>query len=180
MKKTNLVNVIDIEATCWTGAAPTCMVSEIIEVGIAVVDVMTKVVICAESYIVLPMESTVSDFCTELTTLTPEYVQEHGNDFEAVLAILSKDYASLIRPWVSWGDYDRNMFQKQCLRRDVRYPFGQRHTNLKTVYSMMNALDKELGLGRAVKHEGLKFTGTQHRGVDDAKNIATLLIQLMR
>lgn len=36
-------------------------------------------------------------------------------------------------------------------------------------------LAKKPGLDQAVKLAGLQFTGTHHRGIDDARNIARLL-----
>ena len=38
-KRTNKVNVIDVESTCWDGDPPQGQVSEIIQVGISVIHV---------------------------------------------------------------------------------------------------------------------------------------------
>jgi len=75
--------VVDLEATCWnthTRAPPPGQRHEIIEIGWALLD--TKVepptITRAGTYLVKPVRSTVSDFCTGLTTITPELLEAEG------------------------------------------------------------------------------------------------------
>ena len=63
-----------------------------------------------ESIIVKPERSQVSEFCTQLTTLTQAEVDQ-GITFSEACALLGRRYKSLERVWASWGNYDQNMFE---------------------------------------------------------------------
>jgi inhibitor of KinA sporulation pathway (predicted exonuclease) len=175
------VLVIDVESTCWeTPEKPgKDEISEIIEIGIAVVDIKKLKIVKNDSIIVRPQRSRISSFCTKLTTLTQEYVDQ-GMVYQAAITILKKDFESSNRVFVSWGDYDRKMFQKNCDDYNVPYPFGPRHLNLKNCFALMYGLDRELGMDRALEHIKMKLNGTHHRGIDDARNIANILIYTLK
>lgn len=182
MKDNKIVNVVDIESTCWEDNhnPPAGQHSEIIEIGIVEVDLLTGGRRNKRSIIVTPEYSKVSDFCTELTTITQEEVDQNGIPFETALDILRQQYKTHRRTWVSWGDYDRNMFMRQCRETGTRYPFGPRHVNLKTVVSMLQNPRKEQGVSPTLARLCLEFYGTKHRGDDDAYNIAAILLETKR
>ncbi len=166
--------VVDIEATCWyKNRIPPGMQAEIIEVGVCSFVLDTNQPNDKRGILVRPTRSKVGEFCTQLTTLTPELVSG-GVTFAEACAILEEDYESRSYLWVSWGDYDRNKFRAQCRDFGVDYPFSDRHVNLKTLYTKLYDVRK-IGMKRALKHSGLALEGTLHRGVDDAWNIARLL-----
>jgi len=167
--------VIDLEATCWRGNPPEGMVSEIIEIGIAVVDFTTKEVIETDSIIVKPQTSTISEFCTELTTITQEMVDEKGVSFEEACKILKTKFKSDRRLWASWGKYDLLQIEKDCKLNKVDYPMGRDHYNLKPLFTLKHSLKSDLGVSTALNYLRLEFEGTPHRGIDDAKNIARIL-----
>ncbi len=172
------VVVIDVEATCWDGPVPAGMVSEIIEIGLCELDVATGERSARRGIMVRPERSTVSPFCTELTTITPEQAAA-GVPFAEACATLRAEHRSRQRVWASWGEYDRNQFTRQCAASGVSYPFGTRHLNVKTLFSLVHGLDRELGMAGALRHAGHDLVGTHHRGVDDAWNIAGLLAALL-
>ena len=171
--------VIDVEATCWMGPPPQGMTNDIIEIGIAEIDVLDRVVTKSEGILVIPTNSTLSGFCKKLTTLTPEMIEEHGISFREACARLKQDYVTHKRPWASWGDFDRLQFRRQCRREKVRYPFGKTHLNAKDLFSLTYRLQKELGMANALEYLNMPLDGTHHRGIDDAKNIANLLIEAL-
>lgn len=171
--------VIDIESTCWDGLVPPPgQRSEIIEVGLCVVDVARLERIEKRCILIRPVRSEISAFCTRLTTLTPDQFQTAGTLADAV-SILKREYRSLERLWASWGDYDRNQFQKVCKELTVPYPFGTRHLNVKTLFAVAHADLKEPGLDQACERLARPLEGTHHRGVDDAWNIAGILCELL-
>jgi 3'-5' exoribonuclease 1 len=49
------------------------------------------------------------------------------------------------------------------------------HVNLKAKFASMNGQRKKLGVFAALRSVGLTFSGSHHRGIDDARNIACLL-----
>lgn len=173
------VLVVDVEATCWQGAPPAGMSPEIIEVGLCELDVPTGERVSRRSVMVRPEHSAVSDFCTRLTTITPEQAAA-GVPFAEACGLLRREYGARQRVWASWGDYDRRQFERQCAAGGVSYPFGSRHVNAKTLYSLAHGLGRELGMAEALAHAGRELEGTHHRGVDDAWNIAGLLAEVLR
>ena len=99
-KLADTVLVVDIEATCWEGAIPPGQESEIIEIGLCLLDVATGERRDKTSLLVRPERSTVSPFCTELTTLTPADVAG-GLAFREACALIKSRYAVKDRIWAS-------------------------------------------------------------------------------
>ncbi|CAM2067193.1 Exonuclease domain-containing protein [Sulfidibacter corallicola] len=171
--------IIDIEATCWQGKVPSGMVSDIIEIGVCTLDLATGERLEKESILVRPQRSTVSPFCTELTTLTQARV-DGGCTFSKACTHLVETYKTKRRPWASWGDYDRRQFERQCRDTGEPYPFGTSHLNLKSLFSLLCGHRRELGMARALDHLGLTLEGTHHRGDDDAWNIGAVASHLLK
>jgi len=171
--------VIDIESTCWQGQVPPPgQMSEIIEVGLCLVDVAKLERTEMRSILIRPVRSQISEFCTRLTTLRPDDFRSAGTLADAV-SILKREYRSLERLWASWGDYDRNQFVRVCKELTVPYPFGPRHLNIKTLFAVAHGDADESGLDEACQRLGRPLEGTHHRGVDDAWNIAGILCELL-
>lgn len=176
------VNVIDVESTCWKTPEDKLRneISEIIEIGIVVVDTEKLEIIDTESLIIKPQYSRVSSFCTQLTTLTPDQVNG-GELFVSRARLLERQrFDGSNRAWVSWGDYDRKMFEEMSKLYEIRNPCRGKHMNLKTMFTVFHGLNNELGLDVALKHLDIKLEGTHHRGVDDAKNIAKIFIHTLK
>ncbi len=171
--------VVDVESTCWKGRPPEGQASDIIEVGICLLDVQTLERSEKRSIMVKPTRSEVSEFCTELTSITPEQVVEAGSLADACRT-LRKEFRARDRTWASFGDYDRRQFERCCTALGVSYPFGPTHFNVKSALALARGLDREPSLIEAVESLGLSFEGTHHRGDDDAWNIAVVLAELLR
>lgn len=178
-KQLDKILVIDVEATCWEGANPPGMENDIIEIGVCLMDVATGEISDSRGIIVLPERSTVSPFCTQLTTITPELVAQEGISFKEACAILKKEYNSQSRAWASFGAYDQKQFQRQCMATGVAYPFGPSHINVKTLFALRQKLAHEQGMAGALHLLDIELEGTHHRGVDDAKNIAKILYRIL-
>ena len=177
-KKLDQIIVIDVESTCWQGKPPAGQKSEIIEIGICPVDVASGQKLGKESIFVKPTRSTVSEFCTKLTSLTQEQV-EKGIEFKDACSILEKKYFTKDRVWASYGDYDRRQFERQCQSRNIRYPYGPTHINVKNLFAVIYALPHEIGMAEAMDLLNLQLEGIHHRAGDDAWNIACILSKLL-
>jgi inhibitor of KinA sporulation pathway (predicted exonuclease) len=177
-KKLDHVIVVDVESTCWDDSPPPGEVSEIIEIGVCPLELSTGRRLGKRSILVKPKRSRVSEFCTLLTTLTPEQV-DGGVTFTEACEVLRREYQTRERVWASFGDYDRTMIQEQCEATGVPYPFGPRHLNVKTLFAIGRGLPHEIGMGEALGLIGVPLEGTHHRGDDDAWNIAGILAALV-
>ena len=172
--------VIDVEATCWEGDPPANQQSEIIEIGLCLVDVHSLTITDTEDIVVNPQLSTVSAYCTQLTSLTQEEV-EKGIRFGEACRKLKSEYRAANRMWASWGDYDRRQFDRQCRISDfnARYPFGATHLNIKNLFAVEESLTYEVGMEQALAKLGMELKGHHHRGIDDAMSIAKILCHLL-
>lgn len=174
----HLINVIDLEATCF-GNFNDKEISEVIEIGICIVDTKHLEIKAIDSIIVKPTHTLVSEYCTNLTTLTQAIVN-CGFPFRDACNTLRKKYASKHRTFASWGNYDRKQFKRQCLREHVSYPFNDSHINIKNLFKYSMKLDKEVDMVNALNIMNMHSIGTIHRGVDDAYNISVIFIEMLR
>ena len=173
-KKLDQLLVVDLEATCWAGNPPEGQETDIIEIGVCTLDVATGRRLDKVSIVVRPERSAVSEYCTALTTLTQDEV-EQGISFHEACGLLQTRYGSRERLWASYGDYDRQMFERECRSHGVDYPFGKGHINVKSLFAVVQGLDQELPLNEAMEWLGFPLEGHHHRGEDDAWNIARIL-----
>jgi inhibitor of KinA sporulation pathway (predicted exonuclease) len=173
-KKLDEILVIDLEATCWESDPPPGETNEIIEIGLCLLDVATGERLERRSIFVKPQRSTLSEFCVQLTTITPEMLAG-GLTFEEACQLLREEYQSDKRTWASYGDYDRLQLMKQCETLGIHYPMGRSHINVKNLLALQYGLKREVDLLRGMDLVGLPFEGILHRGVDDAWNIAAVL-----
>lgn len=173
---------IDLECTCWPAemiGAPDRMEREVIEIGLAAIDMEKLEIVGTHSVLIKPEHHPVlSEFCTSLTTITNEMLEcapLFSEGLDQAMGWLSKfneDYA-----WCSWGMFDLHHLQHESHRKGV--DLGLRsalHFNAKTLYSQSHPRLKRRGMKSALDHEGVKLAGTYHRGVDDATNMARLII----
>ena len=171
--------IVDVESTCWEAKPPPGQQSEIIEIGICTLDLDTLQISQGKSILVKPIRSRVSPFCTQLTSLTPEMVDQ-GVTFVDACALIEHDYASKDHLWGSWGVYDLRMFQDQCSSFGVSYPFSDRHLNIKWLFADKLNRKKQVGMAHALELLRLSLRGTHHRGGDDAQNIAVIMAYMLK
>jgi inhibitor of KinA sporulation pathway (predicted exonuclease) len=178
-RKLDRILVTDVEATCWEGDPPPGERSEIIEIGLCVLDAATLERVERRDLLVRPVRSTVSAYCTQLTTLTQSDV-EGGLALAEACRILAQEHQAGARLWASYGDYDRKQFERNCAGFGVSYPFGPTHLNIKNLAAVAHGWPREVGMSEALRRLGLPLEGVHHRGGDDAWNIAAILARLLR
>jgi inhibitor of KinA sporulation pathway (predicted exonuclease) len=167
--------VVDLEATCDDlGTIPRAE-TEIIEIGAVLCDAATLAPVGEWQSFVRPLRHPrLTPFCTQLTSITQAQV-DGAPRFPVVIASLAAWVKGKDLLFCSWGDYDRNQLDRDARRHGVALPLGRRHLNLKQAFRDRSGDDKKLGVGQALGRVGLRFAGTAHRGIDDARNIARLL-----
>ena len=172
--------VVDVESTCdandpITGRPNELFKSEIIEIGYAILDYEANEIKENGSIVVKPIESVVTKFCTDLTGWTQQAV-DRGISFQEACHTLESDLKAGSRIWSSYGNYDLEMFRKECARKNVKYPWIPQHLNVKPMAAVFTG--EVAGLGRTLSLLGLQFQGRQHSGKDDALNVARILMYL--
>ncbi|WP_240642436.1 3'-5' exonuclease [Nonlabens xiamenensis] len=175
MQTTDKILVIDLEATCWENRPEyQRQHSEIIEIGVALLDVRTGTISKNLGILVEPYKSEISPFCTQLTTITPEMVTKEGVSLEDAYELLLDEYESHELTWASYGAYDKGMIERQSKKWSLHNPLTNKHINVKAEFAKTKK-SKPMGMDRALKSIGIQLEGTHHRGVDDARNIAKIL-----
>jgi len=182
--KLNKILILDIEAAAWenedgTKTPPPGMRPDIIEIGACLLDTTTGKISQKTSYIIKPRNATLSPFIIELTTITQEQVNR-GIPFGDACNKLAKEFSPRNKVWAAWGDYDRIHIQNECEFYGAQYPLGRTFINSKTLFSLVNGFNKEMGLRAAMDYYDLDFKGTQHRGHDDAFNTAKVLWKTLK
>lgn len=163
--------IFDLEATCWEDRSKTP--NEIIEIG--AVKINSGKIVSEFSIFIKPIiHKELSKFCTELTTITQEDVDNAVNFPEAL-----KEFTEWIGEedfyLCSWGFYDKTQLNKDCELHKLD-KITKNHISLKHQYNKIKNIKKRVGVKRALSIENLKFEGTHHRGIDDARNIAKIFL----
>ena len=172
MREATYYLVVDLEATCCDRNTIPREESEIIEIGAVLVEGRTLRPVAEFQTFVRPVvHPTLTPFCTELTTITQADV-DPAPAFPAAAARLAAFGADAL--FCSWGAYDRNQLAADARRHGIAPPLGPEHMNIKERFAEAEGSRKR-GNRDALARVGLVATGTHHRGIDDARNIARLL-----
>ncbi|MCK5015979.1 MAG: exonuclease domain-containing protein, partial [Candidatus Peribacteraceae bacterium] len=175
MSKPDNYIVFDLEAACWRGHPPNGKQMEIIEIGAVKYNRNMEKVSEFQAFIKPETCPVLSTFCKELTHIR----QEDINSAESYPTIIEE-----FKQWItdngtkkylllSWGRYDKNQLAKDCVLHNLEHTWVKYHVNIKNKFSRV-AGKKKPGLTNALKVLGLTFEGTQHRGIDDARNIGRI------
>jgi len=171
--------IVDLEATCSDDGTVPRHEMEIIEIG-AVMQSSRSFEVESEfqSFICPVRHPNLTGFCTNLTGIRQQDVAGAPLFSIALEAMKQWMYPFADSLFCSWGDYDRNQFLQDCDFHRVAYPLSLGHLNLKAECSRALNWRKKMGIAQAVRHLGMEFEGSHHRGIDDARNIARIVRRL--
>lgn len=173
----NRVVCFDLEMCCWNenGKGTT---GEIIEIGLAEIDVSKGEIVKRAQYYVKPDHDEVSLFCVELTGITPRKVEKQGRPLQEVLKSMIKNFGGTNKIYASWGRDDQ-ILQAECLAKGIELPFNE-FVNLATIYRIQYRLkDKRIGHRAAQEALDIEWEGRQHSGYVDAYNLAKLALKIL-
>ncbi|SDH11334.1 Inhibitor of the KinA pathway to sporulation, predicted exonuclease [Vibrio xiamenensis] len=173
----NRIVCFDLEMCCWNenGVGTT---GEIIEVGLAEIDLVKGEIVKRAQYYVRPQHDEVSLFCVELTGITPRKIQKQGRPLASVIQSMIKNFGGSKKIYAAWGRDDR-ILAKECEQKGIAMPFNE-FINLATLYRIQHRLkDKRIGHREAQEALGIDWEGRQHSGYVDAYNLAKLALKLL-
>ena len=179
---------VDLEATCDEvedseqlrplAVPPDQM--ETIEVGLVVIDLETFEIVDEFQRFVRPQINPIlTAFCKKLTSIRQEDVDsarsyvEVGQELGALIARYPN------AAWASWGDYDARQ-----LERDAGFAAcpslleGLTHFNAWKWHAGLYD-NRPKSLKQTVESLGLIWMGTYHRGIDDARNVAAIVKEML-
>lgn len=165
--------ILDLEATCWNDKGVKRQ-NEIIEIGALKLNAQGETISEFSAFVKPTLNPELSDFCTELTTITQDDV-DTAQDYPAVEEEF-KQWINVNEPYFlcSWGQYDKNQFLKDCELHGRSTDWLDPHTSIKHQYTKIKGLKRHIGMKGALWMEGIELKGTHHRGIDDARNIAEI------
>ncbi|VVO98637.1 hypothetical protein PS862_02723 [Pseudomonas fluorescens] len=179
---------VDLEATCdevdeSESTRPLIVTPEqmeTIEIGLVVVDLESLEIVDEFQRFVRPqIHPTLTDFCIKLTSIQQADV-DGARTYQRVgeeLRIFVARYPNAA--WASWGDYDARQ-----LERDAGFAAcpslleGVPHFNARKWHAGLYDIQQK-GLKQTVEAMGLVWQGTYHRGIDDAKNVASIIKEML-
>ncbi|XP_062444395.1 ERI1 exoribonuclease 2 [Rhea pennata] len=188
------VTVVDLEATCWRDAGRRR--PETIEFPAVLLNTATGEIESEFHTYVQPQEHPIlSEFCTELTGITQNQVDEGIplniclSQFLKWIQKIQKEKKILFNSdipnhstseaklctFVTWTDWDLGVcLHYECKRKQLRKPdILNSWIDLKATYRLFYNR-KPKGLKGALQDLGITFAGREHSGLDDSRNTAHL------
>lgn len=169
--------IYDIEATCWRGSPPG-LIQETIEIGAVKCNYYGEVLGQFSRFIKPKINPELSLFCRQLTHIRQSDI-DIADSFESVIHdfmdwidVYDEDYMLC-----SWGSFDKKQLKLECDIYDIEEDWLEQHINLKNQYREILKLRQAKGLSKALKAEGIEFTGTPHRAISDAQNTAKIFMR---
>lgn len=179
---------VDLEATCdevGENEYPRPLVvvpdqMETIEIGLVVIDLESLEIVDEFQRFARPQINPIlTDFCKKLTSIQQADVdgaltyQDVGDELRTFAA----SYPSAA--WASWGDYDARQLERdaafaECPSLLESLP----HFNARKWHAGLYD-DRPKSLKQTVESLGLVWLGTYHRGIDDARNVASIIQEIL-
>lgn len=179
---------VDLEATCddvGVNESPRSLVvvpdqMETIEIGLVVIDLESLEIVDEFQRFVRPqINPTLTDFCKKLTSIQQADV-DSARTYQEVseeLRTFAGRYPNAA--WVSWGDYDARQLERDAGFAGCRSMLaGLPHFNAKKWHAGLYD-NRPKGLKQTVESMNLVWHGTYHRGIDDARNVASIIKEML-
>ncbi|WP_448647920.1 exonuclease domain-containing protein [Pseudomonas mohnii] len=179
---------VDLEATCdevekSESPRPLSVIPEkmeTIEIGLVVIDLeLLEIVDEFQRFVRLQINPTLTAFCKKLTSIQQADVdgartyQEVGDE----LRVFTARYPNAA--WASWGDYDARQLQRDAgLAGCPSLLEGLPHFNARKWHAGLYD-DRPKSLKQTVESLDLVWQGTYHRGIDDARNVASIVKEML-
>lgn len=173
--------VIDLELTCWAeGVPPPGQRREILEIGLVEIDTQDLVIRREGSWLVRPVASAVTPYCTELTGITAEEVAKEGRPLDEVLRSVANEFGPARKSLLAWGD-DWHAIDEDCRALGCENPFPRDASlNIGRVGSLLWSGSARMGLDEARNALGLDDVPGRHRALADARAAAQVVLEMSR
>ena len=177
--------VIDFECTCWQAEDENRGLHEIIEFPAVFVNSKTLEVELEFHQYVRPTENPIlSPFCVELTGISQASV-DSASDLKTVLA----DFEMFLKenridsftactdgPW----DFTKFLAPEATRKKIPVPPWTKRWLDVRRRFQYSFELEKWLGVSYMLEMLNMEFQGREHSGIDDARNIARIVVALQK
>ncbi|WP_438448915.1 exonuclease domain-containing protein [Gorillibacterium sp. sgz5001074] len=150
--------------------------SEIVEIGACKVDLTTRQVIENFQIYIVPGSGYFSKSTRSFINMTKE---------DAAGAVSFKTGIRQFADWTgpdsylcSWGKDDKLHIVNECVRKNIPLGWFRNYNDIQSQIGRLLSDQKgQMGLKNALALAGIEPVGKAHRGIDDARNTAELLIR---
>jgi inhibitor of KinA sporulation pathway (predicted exonuclease) len=187
---------IDFEATCDETSEDhpeldvTRDAQEIIEFPWVVLDTSTLEIVGQEQKYILPENTKVTEFCTNLTQITGEILKEQGVSFQEAISsfaeFVNTNYVKENKTFciVAHGKWDLAQLRYEAKRKEIELePWMHKFIDLREVFRYWGKVKRRritsTSLDSMCKALHITFSGQEHSGIDDATNIAKILASII-
>jgi inhibitor of KinA sporulation pathway (predicted exonuclease) len=177
--------ILDIESTCWDkyDYNNSHNVSEIIEIGAVKLNENLEMIGEFDEFIKPQIHPILSDFCTNLTSINQEQIDSAQGFYDVMdkfVMWVFKNSGDI--KFGSWGFYDKKKILNECEHKRLKSSifmssFAKNHISIKHQFADIHNMPP-CGMGEALNMLNIPLTGTHHRGIDDAKNIFKIFINI--
>lgn len=156
---------------------------KIIQIGYVVGNIFSGEIVDRGTIFINPGE-TLNPYIIQLCSIKQEEVDAGVTVLDGYnqLVTVANKY-DLPTNLITWGGGDAEALRKQAGLMDVKWRFGRRFTDVKTVmvsYCLANQKKMAGGLSKSMNKLGLSFTGTKHQAEDDAYNTFNIYVELLK
>ncbi|XP_055328732.1 3'-5' exoribonuclease 1-like isoform X2 [Paramacrobiotus metropolitanus] len=183
--------VIDFEATCYENKRAGTYEQEIIEFPAVLIDIRNRCVLDSFHRYCRPVKHRIlSDFCKTLTGISQEQV-DRADSFAVVLKefeewLIRYDLNRKTRWCVATdGSFDIGLFLSWQLKASQLSPpayckmFVHIPKLFQWIYLFNDSNKERAGMYGMLEHLGLQPEGRLHSGIDDARNLARICLQMI-
>jgi inhibitor of KinA sporulation pathway (predicted exonuclease) len=184
-KEYDYILVLDFEAQCQNGADLECQ--EIIEFPVLIIDVkQQKLLENFFHYYIRPVKMPVlTEFCKELIGIEQDWVDK-GILLEEALVLFDKfleENKLLSSSFIiaTCGDWDiSTCLRKECTYKEIELKdYLCKWINVKKLYESFYNEPKG-GMKEMLEKMNLTLDGRHHSGIDDSRNIAKIVLHLIK
>ncbi|RKO90905.1 hypothetical protein BDK51DRAFT_31388 [Blyttiomyces helicus] len=193
----DFIIALDLEATCDENYADPSLIrvprdkGEIIELSWAVVSVHERVIVYQSQSYVKPENTEVTPFCTQLTGITKEILDEKGDTLRKAVDTLTnfiQTHPQSAFCLITHGEWDlRYQLTRECREKGIPLPpylgvYFDCVQEVNRVLSVVAGVPRTvgsstlLGLSKALN---IQHEGRVHSGIDDALTVARITIALL-
>ena len=169
--------MVDTEHSCYeNNNFPNDEQSDIIQIGFCWLMLPSLEITKPRTLYVRPTRSKISEYCTQLTGITPKQVASAPTLSDVCQTIIK--HGTKARPWMTWG-YDIEGLRQECEELNANFPFSESYINAQDLASIILGMPLRTGLDNALKMLDMSFEGRHHQSPDDAYNLARVVRELV-
>lgn len=184
-KHYNYLVIVDFEGTCDEPKNPDPQ--EVIEFPAIAIDISKQMITAEFHRYVRPLiHPILSEFCQQLTGIRQQMVYNQGSFAEVLAAFQGWLIDNKISKFIiiTSGDWDMQyLFPLQCSIHNIAVPSWAKHWgNLKNLFSdsFPEYQNEYVRFSDMLTFLDMEFLGQRHSGIDDARNIARVVLQLLK